>query len=123
MIGLRIAVISAALVTAIAPATAQYVGDNHTWNLTCNSSGYQLKSKYPVSRFIENGANSRTTEGIETIFLGRSCDAQHTVFGKGKWCWANGGFSVDFANDQSIGFPRQELSCPNPAYNVDGCNC
>lgn len=105
------------------PASADYIGDNHTWKISCNASGYQLKSKYPVSRFVEAGVNSTTTEAIETIYLGKACDAQHKVLGKGKWCWANGGFNIEFEGGASIGFPRQELSCPNPANDVDGCGC
>ena len=110
------------LVAFVAAARADYIGDNHTWLLTCNKSGYELKSKYPVSRFIEAGANSSTTEAIETLYLGRSCDAMHKVFGKGKWCWANGGFTAEFDNG-SIGFPRQELSCPNANDDISGCGC
>ena len=119
----RMLVTAAALFAGgVLPASAQYIADNHSWNLTCNPSGYQLKSKYPVSRFVEAGANSSTTEAIETIYLGKSCDAQHKLFGKGKWCWANGGFTVEFAKN-SIGFPRQELACSNPAFDIDGCGC
>ena len=101
---------------------ANYVADNHSWTITCNGSGYQLKSVYPVSRFIEAGINSKVSEGIETLNLGKSCDAQHTVLGTGKWCWANGGFTAEFSS-HSIGFPRQELSCPNEAVELDGCGC
>lgn len=107
----------------VAPTTASaYIADNHTWTLTCNASGYELKSKYPVSRFIERGADSTSTEEVETLYLGKQCDAQHKIFGKGKWCWANGGFTAEFEN-QSIGFPRQELSCPNGEAEVSGCGC
>lgn len=111
-----------AVLLACGAARADYVGDNHTWLLTCNKSGYELKSKYPVSRFIEAGANSSTTEAIETLYLGKSCDAMHKVLGKGKWCWANGGFTAEFDNG-SIGFPRQELACPNENDDISGCGC
>lgn len=103
-------------------AAANYVGDNHSWVVTCNSSGYVLTSKHPVSRFVEAGMNSRTTEEIESIYLGTGCDAEHKLFGKGKWCWANGGFQAEFT-DHSIGFPRQELICPGKDYEVTGCGC
>lgn len=106
-----------------AMAEAQYVGDNHTWLLTCNASGYQLTSKYPVSRFVEGGADSRTTEEVETLYLGRSCDARHKLLGKGKWCQANGGFTAEFDGGASIGFPRQELSCPDGGAASPGCGC
>jgi hypothetical protein len=114
--------VGAILAGLIGPAMADYVGDNHSWMLTCNVSGYVLKSKYPVSRFIEGGANSTSTEAVEEIYLGRSCDAEHKVLGKGKWCWANGGFRAEFSS-HSIGFPRQELSCPNEADAISGCEC
>jgi len=104
------------------PASA-YVADNHSWDLACNASGYELTSKYPVARFIEKGVDSTVVEGIETLYLGKSCDAEHKVFGKGKWCWANGGFTAEFADGQSIGFPRQELSCPDQSLEIDGCGC
>ncbi len=104
-----------------APASA-HVSDNHTWNLTCNGSGYRLTSKYPVSRFIEAGVESTSTEEVETIYLGKSCDASHKLFGKGAWCWANGGFHVTF-KDHQFGFPRQELSCPDANHDTSGCGC
>ena len=103
-------------------SAAAYVGDNHAWTLTCNASGYELTSKYPVSRFIEGGVNSTSTEEIEKLYLGRSCDAEHKVLGKGKWCWANGGFRAEFSS-HSIGCPRQALSCPNEADAISGCEC
>ena len=99
-----------------------YVSDNHVWKLTCNSSGYKLTSKYPVSRFFEAGADSKTTEQIEVIYLGTNCDASHKLFGNGTWCWANGGFRVAF-KDHEFGFPRQELSCPQEKNDVTGCGC
>lgn len=116
-----------ALASGVALANANddivYIGDNHSWIGTCNASGYQLTSKYPVSRFIEAGVDSRSTEEVETLYLGKSCDASHKVLGKGKWCQANGGFSAEFERGASIGFPRQELSCPNEADEVQGCAC
>jgi hypothetical protein len=114
--------VGAILASLTAPVMADYVGDNHTWMLACNASGYELTSKYPVSRFIEGGVNSTSTEEIEKLYLGRSCDAEHKVFGKGKWCWANGGFRVEFSS-HAIGFPRQELSCPNQGDEISGCEC
>ncbi|GLS29646.1 hypothetical protein SAMN04488498_11188 [Mesorhizobium albiziae] len=104
------------------PEEFRYVGDNHKWSLVCNSSGYQLKSQYPVARFVEAGVNSKVVEGIETLDLGKTCDALHNVLGKGKWCWANGGFRAEFENS-SIGFPRQELTCPDPKDDKEGCGC
>jgi hypothetical protein len=99
-----------------------YVADNHEWELTCNKDGYRLASKYPVARFLEAGAASQITSERETIYLGRSCDAFHKLFGKGSWCWANGGFRAEFEK-HAIGFSRQELSCPQQGDNVTGCGC
>lgn len=111
------------LIIPALPAHADYVGDNHSWSVSCNASGYELRSKYPVSRFIEAGANSSVSEEIETLYLGKSCDAAHKVLGKGKWCWANGGFRAEFGNGATIGFPRQELSCPKQEFELTGCGC
>lgn len=99
-----------------------YVGDNHSWSLTCNFSGYVLRSQYPVTRFHEAGANSSVTRERETLYLGKSCDATSSVLGDGKWCWANGGFVAQFDRSK-MGFPRQELICPDPAYEFQGCEC
>ncbi len=107
------------------PASAEeptFIGDNHSWNVTCGEFGYQLKSKYPVSRFIEQGADSFSTEEVETIRMSRTCEALHSQFGKGKWCQANGGFAIELDN-QSIGFARQELSCPDGTRLEAGCAC
>lgn len=99
-----------------------YVSDNHSWSLSCNKSGYVLRSQYPVTRFHEAGAASQVTRERETLYLGRSCDASSSVLGEGKWCWANGGFVAEF-NTTRMGFPRQELMCPTPAFDVPGCQC
>lgn len=111
---------SAALVALIFPAFAwaqeaetplAYSGDGHAYEVSCNENGFVLTSLYPVFRFIENGAASTIEEGIETIYLGRSCDAFTKTFGEGQWGWANGGFIATF-DRFSIGFPRQEPFCP-----------
>ncbi|WP_420333632.1 hypothetical protein [Roseibium sp.] len=99
-----------------------YVGDNHSWSLSCNASGYVLKSQYPVTRFFEAGAASSVTRERETLYLGRSCDASSTTMGEGKWCWANGGFFAEFERHR-VGFPRQELFCPGGGNDVPGCGC
>ena len=98
-----------------------YVSEGHEYTLSCNENGYVFQSKYPVSRHIEAGANSKVIElNPEKIYLGKDCDAQHKVYGGGKWCWANGGISVEFAL-HNFGFPRQELSCEKePESN---CRC
>lgn len=113
--------ISLALVAATTAASA-YVADGHEWDLQCNDNGFKLRSKSVVTRFIEAGVNSRAEKSRETLYLGRSCDALHSVLGSGTWCWANGGFKADFSGT-TIGFPRQELYCePKPPF-VLGCGC
>lgn len=107
------------------PVSAQeydYYGDNHSWSMSCNKSGYVLRSRYPVTRFKEAGTNSKLNHANETLYLGQSCDASHTVLGEGKWCWANGGFIAEFQSSK-MGFPRQELNCPNNENSFLGCRC
>lgn len=99
-----------------------YVGDNHSWSLSCNASGYVLKSQYPVTRFFEAGAASSVTRERETLYLGRSCDASSTTMGEGKWCWANGGFFAEFETHR-ISFPRQEVICPGGGDDSLACGC
>lgn len=100
----------------------RYVSDNHSWSISCNNSGYVLRSQHPVSRFHEAGAGSSVTRERETLYLGRSCDASSSVLGAGKWCWANGGFLAEF-DRHKMGFPRQELVCPNKTDDFLGCQC
>ena len=114
-------IISALALGGANPAASDYVSDGHEYTLTCNENGYVFRSKYPVSRFIEAGADSKVIElNPEKIYLGKDCDAHHKVYGGGKWCWANGGISVEFAL-HSFGFPRQELICEKEPEN--NCNC
>ncbi|MEL7526659.1 MAG: hypothetical protein AAFN16_12850 [Pseudomonadota bacterium] len=110
------------LSTAAVAQEFDYVGDNHSWSLSCNASGYVLKSQYPVTRFFEAGAASSVTREKETLYLGRSCDASSTTMGEGKWCWANGGFFAEFERHR-IGFPRQELICPGGGSDSLACGC
>lgn len=121
---IRALALGAALLAGTAAAEEfPYVGDNHAWKLACNASGYVLTSRDPVVRFHEGGANSRVTDQVETLYLGRSCDAFHPVLGTGTWCWANGGFRAEIAGE-IIGFPRQELSCPDgSAITEYDCGC
>lgn len=84
--------------------------DGHSYAVTCNENGFMLISTYPVSRFIENGVFSTVREGIETIYLGKSCDAYTEAYGDGTWGLANGGYAISF-DDYRIGFPRQEPRC------------
>ena len=81
------------------------------YSIEFNANGAVLRSLYPKAWFIENGAASRIEKGIDTLYLGISCDAFHPVFGDGRWWWANGGFGADFSTF-SIRFPRQEIDIP-----------
>lgn len=106
------------------PVTAyeRISASGHVYEMSCNSSGYVLTSKYPVARWFGQGADTRTETRIEKLFLGKSCDAFHPQLGGGRWCWANGGFKVDFA-DLTVGFPRQELFCSADDNLGLGCQC
>ena len=113
--------ISVLVLSGMSSVANGYVSDGHEYTLSCNENGYVFRSKYPVSRYIEAGANSKViTLNPEKIYLGKDCDAHHKVYGGGKWCWANGGISVEFAL-HSFGFPRQELICEKEPEN--NCNC
>lgn len=121
---LRLALCVAAFAPAgTAPAAADsYAADNHVWELACNEHGYLLRSQYPVVRFRGTGVAFEIVEGRETLALGKMCDATHSVFGEGSWCWANGGFQAEF-RDHRIGFPRQELMCSGAAAEIADCGC
>lgn len=82
------------------------------YSISTNENGVVLRSLYPKAWFIEGGANSRVVRGIDVLYFGKSCDAFHEEFGKGRWWWINGGFGADFDNFK-ISFPRQEIDVPN----------
>jgi len=82
-------------------------GDEYTYST--NDNGAVLRSLYPKAWFIEGGADSRIVKGIDILYLGKSCDAYHDEFGKGRWWWKNGGFGAEFDNFK-IFFPRQEIA-------------
>jgi hypothetical protein len=113
----------ASVLFSSALSASTYVSEGHEYKLTCNNNGYILRSRYPVTRLIEGGVASRVeTMKHEEIRLGKDCDAYHKIFGVGKWCWANGGFSVEFSL-HNFGFPRQELDC-EPTRPFEGnCQC
>lgn len=115
--------LSALVVVAAAQNATAYTSGGHSYDLTCNDNGYALTSRYPVSRMIGSGASSQVFERIETLYLGRDCDAFHELFGAGNWCWANGGFTAQFQAFR-YGFPRQELSCPDFERGFElNCRC
>ena len=103
---------------------AQYVsGEGHSYTLSCNSDGMVLSSTNPVSRFTGTGATANIEKlDPEKLYLGKTCDAFHKLLGYGKWCWANGGFVAEY-DTVRIGFPRQELYCPNGLYDDGRCGC
>lgn len=110
----------AAILGAI-PALA-YVSDDVEYDIACNDEGYVLTSKHPVTRMVPTPVDAEAVIGIETIYFGRSCDAFHKDFGKGKWCQANGGFRAEFSN-RTFGFARQELSCRGAEVVEADCGC
>lgn len=123
MIALGKTLLAAALALATTSLTAQaYVSDGTAYEASCNADGYVLTSKTPVDRKV----GSETVPGIEKIYFGKSCDAFHPLLGKGRWCWANGGFLAEFPG-HSFGFARQELSCPEggmaPGTDSGSCGC
>jgi hypothetical protein len=124
---MRSNVIAAALLMLSGPAFADedfhVSSEGHQYAMACNESGYRLTSRYPVARYIENGVKSTVEIGEETLLFGKACTASSKVLGAGKWCWANGGFNVEFESGHSIGFPRQELSCEDQSLIIDGCGC
>lgn len=87
-----------------------FSSDGHSYKMICNENGFVLTSEYPTARIIENGVLSEVIEGIETVYLGKTCDAFTQAFGEGTWGLANGGFAVNF-DDFRIGFPRQGPFC------------
>lgn len=115
---------SIAAVAAIAssvPASA-YVADDIEYDIACNADGYVLTSKQQVTRLVTTPVDAEPVVGIEKVYFGKSCDAFHKLYGKGKWCWANGGFLAEFPN-HTFGFGRQELNCPGAEAYQGNCGC
>jgi len=117
----RIATTALLYLLAATPAMALVSGAGHIYEGWCNAHGYVIQSKYPVGRFLGVGADGPTI-GIETIYLGKGCDAFSEAFGSGEWGWANGGFTVDFPS-MTFGFPRQEVFCADgePQHDFSSC--
>ena len=111
-----------ALIFSSAAVQADYEAGGHLYDLKCTNDGYQLTSKYPVSRTTGTGATTQRTTGKEVLYLGRSCDSFHQLYGTGTWCWANGGFAAEFA-DMRFGFGRQELWCEPEQDYGQNCRC
>ena len=86
--------------------------EGHQYRYSRNPDGAVLKSLYPVARFEGAGAMTQVITGIETLYLGRDCDAFSKIHGSGTWAWANGGFVGEFSSGR-IGFPRQEIDAGN----------
>lgn len=118
----RFASVAVLVALSASPVSAQYISDGHRYALRCNADGYALTSDHPVYRAVGSGAATRYQKERERLFLGASCDARHSLFGAGKWCWANGGFWAEFEGHK-FSFPRQELICQKqPDYETD-CRC
>lgn len=96
--------------------------DGHEYLRTCDSSGYVLKSKYPISRFSGDIAYTKPISAYETIAISKECNAFSQSLGTGKWCWANGGFVIEFPKVR-IGFPRGELYCKEFDSFEHQCRC
>ncbi|RYH05872.1 hypothetical protein [Tropicimonas sp. IMCC6043] len=118
---------AAAVITCsvVGPAVAQdqtYSSWNgHQYTLTCNADGIVLKSVFPVVRFAGHGAGMREIVGIETLYLGRNCDAWSEALGTGHWRWSNSGFWAVF-EQREIRFVRQEPICPGSiAFDIFVC--
>lgn len=118
----RDAVLLASLLLTPVSALGYVSSDGHEYNSACNANGYVLTSLYPVARAVGYGASTEHVSGIETLYLGKSCDAYTKGFGSGTWCWANGGFLADFGG-LSVGFPRQELFCSSDESLGSDCVC
>lgn len=102
---------------ALAQEAFVYVSaEGHQYRYSKNQDGAVLDSLYPVARFTGSGAATQVITGIETLYLGRNCDAYSQVLGNGSWAWANWGFVVKF-DRREIAFPRQEIDANN------GLNC
>jgi hypothetical protein len=99
-----------------------YVAGGHEYEASCSADGYVLTSLYPVARTMGQGADTEIVSGVEKLYLGRSCDAFHPIFGKGEWCWANGGFIANF-DGMEFGFARQELFCSSDEDLGLECRC
>jgi hypothetical protein len=96
-------------VTANAAENRTYLSsDGHEFEESCNVHGFKLISK-------SGGV-------VETLYLGANCDAFHKQYRTGKWCWANGGFLVEFGSVK-FGFPRQELVCSSNDELGTKCWC
>lgn len=94
--------------TAAAEDQGTRVSGGIEYSMSANDNGWVLRSLSPVVRTTGFGAGTEYVRGIETIYLGKSCDAFHKVFGSGTWGWANGGFVVQFGNNR-FPFGRQEV--------------
>ena len=107
---------------AVACQANAYTADGIDYDVACNADGYVLTSREAVTRMVTTPVDAEPVTGTEKIYLGRSCDAVHPLYGNGKWCWANGGFLAEFP-ERSFGFGRQELSCPGDDAYRGKCGC
>lgn len=113
-ISMAISAIGIAVSGPVQAQQARVSATGHTYMVRTNTHGAILTSRYPVVRLPE-GLNPGF-DGIEILYLGTDCDSYSDRFGAGSWEWANGGFSVIFANE-TVGFPRQD----HPVERPSGC--
>lgn len=97
----------AAAPAAAAPEATHEASNGQGYVLSCNADGFVL-------------APSDAAAGV--LYLGRSCDAAEGNGLPGVWCYANGGVLVTLP-DREVGFPRQEVSCPERPKLGRGCVC
>jgi hypothetical protein len=73
-------------------------------------------------KFTENqdGVVMTSTSQNATIYLGTSCDAISPQYGKGKWEWANAGWSVT-VGDKIFRFPRADPPIEPPSNDLGRC--
>ena len=85
-----------------------FIDNNNSTRFTFTSTGVQY-------RWIGSGMMSDVEEIQEApklkiiiITLESNCDASSKEYGRGKWSWSNGGFTIEFKNEV-FAFGRQEL--------------
>jgi hypothetical protein len=95
----KIGLAAAAMVVQAMPAGAAAPGGRGDVRyVEGNGAGWTVR---------ENRHGAVMRRGRLQIFLGRSCDARSSQFGRGHWGWANGGVLITFPR-RRIGFPRAD---------------
>jgi hypothetical protein len=104
-----ITIISEAYIGCYNDICTEFNSKKNKHGIVLKSTGIQYKwvGSYGAEMRTEKIKNAKRVKKI-ILYLGKSCDAYSKVYGKGKWEWANGGFTVNFKNI-NFGFGRQEL--------------